>query len=566
MSTVLLGMVALAVDIGAMYVAQAELQAAADSAALAAAAQLAGDGQNDPETLARLAADEYARLNSVFGTYAGVDMANDVELGKAYFNPYTQRFEFQPGGDAYDAVRVTVRRDSASEGGSLQLGFANIFGHSTKDLHARAAAVLVPRDIAVVIDLSGSMNDDSELRHYQFYDEGGQINLRDCWCALDGPAPSRPYIPGAEWETEYAGDTGPTVGIMSTWGDPVDPDTYDPRTDPGLWYIPKYAACTESEAAVSLATRGYSSKEINALMSGSQDGSYSTQWRNRVGVILGLASWASGMPGGFPGGNGNKIVANNEISWIPYPSYRVNWSWTNYIDYCNNWSNMRDANNYFRYRYGIKTFVNFLLESKACHHQTNILWQTPEQPVQAVKDAVQAMVDVIVALESLDHASLETFATSATHEINLTDNLQSVPDRLYQMQAAHYNTTTNLGGGIQRARTELSSVRARAAAAKIIVVMSDGCPNVNESGTYTYDGDPAVEQYVLDQAQAAADEGIRIYAISVGQGVDRDIMQQIAVIGHGQEFYASGTPEEYTDQLEAIFRTLGGKRPVALIE
>ena len=33
-----------------------------------------------------------------------------------------------------------------------------------------------------------------------------------------------------------------------------------------------------------------------------------------------------------------------------------------------------------------------------------------------------------------------------------------------------------------------------------------------------------------------------------------------------QEFYAAGTPEEYTEQLEDIFRTLGGKRPVALIE
>jgi hypothetical protein len=43
-------------------------------------------------------------------------------------------------------------------------------------------------------------------------------------------------------------------------------------------------------------------------------------------------------------------------------------------------------------------------------------------------------------------------------------------------------------------------------------------------------------------------------------------MQTIAAKAHGQEFFASGSPEEYTEQLEDIFRALGGKRPVALIE
>ena len=38
------------------------------------------------------------------------------------------------------------------------------------------------------------------------------------------------------------------------------------------------------------------------------------------------------------------------------------------------------------------------------------------------------------------------------------------------------------------------------------------------------------------------------------------------LIGRGQEFYAVGSPEEYTEQLQDIFRAIGGKRPVALIE
>ncbi len=45
-----------------------------------------------------------------------------------------------------------------------------------------------------------------------------------------------------------------------------------------------------------------------------------------------------------------------------------------------------------------------------------------------------------------------------------------------------------------------------------------------------------------------------------------DLMPTIAANCHGQEFFASGSPEEYTEQLEDIFRALGGKRPVTLIE
>jgi len=707
MSTVMLGMAALAIDIGAAYTARAELQAAVDSAALAAAARLSGDGVTDPQELARISADQYARLNAVFGTYAGVDMANDIEFGKAVFNGVTGKFDFQPASDAFDAVRVTVRRTAGSEGGALPMMFAHILGYSEKDLWARAAAVLIPRDIAVVIDLSGSMNDDSELQHYRDFGDEGQVNLRDVWCALDGPAPSRPYIPAYEWESEYADDTGPTIGAMSVWGDSLaDPDLYDPTADPGLYYLRNGVEWTapdledlliaqglqywERWSILTNETKGYltrektdslgfsnriidnentgtsdeeitlyatsdgsggtpamtslvvslpSSARSRALATAESQGNYSVQivspdpqtgfsgikftgldlgaggtaetewfrfrvpkssyvsstnvvsvcgsshayvnqtfsavnpgdlgrWRRRIAVAMGLATWKSGMPGGMAGGDDDSLIeSDSELSWTPYPSWRTaTWSWYTYIDYVRGGTAMTMANSNFRYRYGLKTFVNFLLESRPGYYQTNILWQTPEQPVQAVKDALQAMMDVITSLDSLDHVSLETFATGTSHEIDLTEELQSVPDRLYQMQAGHYNTTTNIGGGLLLGITELTSPRARPAAAKVIVLMSDGKPNINENGDYVGDNAREVLDYCIAKAQQASDLGFRIYTVSVGADVNREIMQEIAALGRGQEFYAAGSPEEYAEQLEVIFRTLGGKRPVALIE
>lgn len=575
-STVMIGMGALAVDIGTMYTTRTELQAAVDAAALAAAAQLAGDGENTPQSLVNSTADQFARLNAVFGTYAGVDPNTDIEMGQAEYDAATGRFTFTPGGTNFDAVRVTVRRSEGSEGGPLPMMFSHLFGYTHKNLWATATAVLIPRDIAVVIDLSGSMNDDSELRHYkQFYGDQGdlrdgvQINLRDCWAALDGPAPQRPYFPGPESETEYSGDNGPSVGSMTLWGEEITPESYDPTTDSGLWYIPRNSTCTNSAANSALQARGYTADEISKLMSGSSDGGYSRQWRNRSAVITGLASWRSGRPGGQAGGDGDSYVEDSEITWISYPSYRGagTWTWANFVDYVgSNSSQMYSTQPSFRYRFGLKTYTNFLLEKYPSYSATNNLWQTPEQPLRAVKDAVQAMVDQITALQSLDRMSLEIFAQTPRHEVDLTDNLQSVSERLYHMQAAHYDSTTNIGGGISYAIDELNSARARAAARKVMVVMSDGKPNVNSSNQYVGDDDPGVYAYSIAMAQAAADDGITIYTVSVGQDVDVDLMEEIAQIGRGQHFHATGTPDEYQDQLEQIFRTLGGRRPVALIE
>ncbi|TWT44790.1 von Willebrand factor type A domain protein [Phycisphaerae bacterium RAS1] len=575
MSTVIFGMGALAVDVGTLYTAKAEMQAAVDSAALAAAARLAGDGVNSPTELARTVADEFARMNRVAGHYTGLDMNSDVEFGQATYDAGTNRFGFSPSSENFNAVRIRMRRTEGSEGGPLPMMFGNIFGVSQKDMWARATAVLIPRDISVVIDLSGSMNDDSELQHYKQYTgdtgevrPGMQINLRDCWAALNGPAPARPYVPGAEADTEYAGDSGPTIGVMSTWGSPIVPESYTPSTDAGLWYIPKKANCTVAAATTSLQSRGCTADEISRLMNAaSYDNGYSNNWRNRAAVIVGLASWRSGRPGGTSGGDGDNYVEDSEMVWTSYPSWRHTWTWANFIDYTASTSSAAYyTNNSVRYRVGLKTFTNFLLEQQAAYSRTDVLWQTPEQPLQAVKDAVQAMKDVIAGLESMDHIGLEIFATTARHEVDLTDVLQNVPDRLYGRQAGHYDSTTNIGGGIVAGRAELLSSRGRSAARKIMVLMSDGKPNIDENGGFVSGGSDTINNWCIEEAQVCADNHITIYTVSVGGDADVDLMATIATTTGGQHFHAEGTPEEYADQLQLIFRTLGGRRPVALIE
>jgi uncharacterized protein YegL len=311
-----------------------------------------------------------------------------------------------------------------------------------------------------------------------------------------------------------------------------------------------------------------SADEITTLCSSAKDSTTNPpQYVNRTAVILGLASWKSGRTGGKSGGNGDALVQNNEITWASYPSWCQGWTWTDYVNYCASTSTtMYSINSAFRYRFGPKTFVNFLLENEPQNDQTSILWQTPEQPLRAVKDAVQAMVDEITALDSRDQMSLEIFGTTAKHEMNLSETLSAVSSRLFQMQVAHYDGNTNMGAGLQTALTELGSTRARAAAAKVIMLMSDGKPNIDASGHFTSGGSTAIDNWVKSLAQQAADRNMRLYTISVGADADQDLMGSLATIGRGEHFHAEGTPAEYADQLDQIFRTLGGRRPVQLIQ
>ena len=178
---------ALTVDVGYMYVVRSELQATADAAALAAAGTLRTSATpNEAEQVAQTAAADYGEVHDAAGTPVEI-AASDVTIGSYWFDHDTGKFIFDPTDDRYpSAVNVITRRPD------MNLWFAGFFGENTKTIVAEATAILQPRDIAVVIDLSGSMKYDSDLRFYTTT----QINTRDIWASLDGPEPSRPYVPG----------------------------------------------------------------------------------------------------------------------------------------------------------------------------------------------------------------------------------------------------------------------------------------------------------------------------------------------------------------------------------
>jgi Ca-activated chloride channel homolog len=139
------------VDIAQMHVVRAELRTATDAAARAGAGTLART-QNPAKAVA--AAREYARKNKVSGS--GLNLADsDIELGGISANG--SRFDFQPNTQTLAAVRVHGRRTADSPDGTVPLFFGKLFSVNEFAPTQTATGAANVRDIALVLDVSGSM-------------------------------------------------------------------------------------------------------------------------------------------------------------------------------------------------------------------------------------------------------------------------------------------------------------------------------------------------------------------------------------------------------------------------
>ncbi len=145
---------ALAFETGYVYMAKNQLQQAADAAVLAGIRDLVA---NDFDA-ARTQAVNIAQANSVAGSPIVLDPAQDIEFGRWQNNVFT------PDSSTPNAMRVTARRSADSPGGPLPLYFARIIGLETANVTASAIAMLNHLDLALVLDRSSSMDDDTRCQ------------------------------------------------------------------------------------------------------------------------------------------------------------------------------------------------------------------------------------------------------------------------------------------------------------------------------------------------------------------------------------------------------------------
>jgi len=450
-SALMLG-ASLVVDSALMYGARADLQTAADASALAGASAMA---LNPDEVRAR--AVDYAAKNRAGGE--GVRVLNeDVELGD--WDPDAKTFSPLPSDlePEADAVRVTARLDT-SRGTGLGLALADLVGMGEANVKAEAIAVFKPRDIVLVMDLSGSMTDDSRLKGMSRLGEQAVLdNMRQIWDQL-----GQPTYGDMEFETRY---------------------------------IPS--------------------------------------WDNNY------IRWQLGLNG------------------VEYPHPRG--SWNEYFEYVKRDGEVR-GNGYYL-EFGGVTLLNYWMDRRRRASHTPGLHVTSQQPLTAVKDAIDVFIDVLHQEDTNDRLGLAVYTAgdgTAMMEHSLTHDFDSVGALARARQAGHYHDMTNISAGMEVGLDELVN-NARSGTHRTMILLTDGI--ANRPG-----GRSEAESRSIDAAHRAADEGIPVLTVSVGLNADTGLMEDIASISKGVHFNVPGGSS--ISQLEAdlreVFRRIAAERPLRLV-
>jgi Mg-chelatase subunit ChlD len=117
---------------------------------------------------------------------------------------------------------------------------------------------------------------------------------------------------------------------------------------------------------------------------------------------------------------------------------------------------------------------------------------------------------------------------------------------------------TNISAGMNKARLDLQN-NGRTGALKMMVLMTDGLPNLPSSGA---------SSAVITEANLCAAAKIPVVCISLGSGADTSLLQQVSDITNGAHFIVEGGRpiSEVQADLEAIFAQVAADRPLKLVQ
>ena len=413
---VFLAVLALSIDTGYMYTMQGELHRAVDAAALAGAGEL-----NNGTEATRGRVVEYMVRNPV-GEGGGATVAEgsldsamsqftaehqsdlEVELGhwrKDQADPLSGSLGvFEPTTESPSAVSVQMTyRD-------LPLFFAAALGHDEFDIQAKAIASYQPRDIMLVLDLSGSMNDDSELKSIpKLGREHIEANLKQIYEELSSPT--------------FGNMTFPPDYFTAMGKPPAN--SSQAQVSVQYRYRSVYVKSTKPLKSIMLESSGRGNQKINNISG--NEGLFSRRDGRPIHAVKVKSGSNNGAePFNFQPNAINKTIAEAlELDGIPYPY--PSGSWYDYFDYVKK-SSGANANAGYHYQFGYLNLVNYWLEVKCRHDQTPSLWMGSAEPITAVKSSVNQFMDYLEEVTTNDRAGLSVY-NSASGEGKLEAGLST---------------------------------------------------------------------------------------------------------------------------------------------
>jgi len=591
-------MIAFAVDIGFIVLVRTQLQAAADSSAMAAAASM---GLPREEMVG--IAEEYAGYHQAGGEKVLMN-SQDVEYG--LWDPDTRTFT--PTEEMGNAVRVTTRANNAG-GGGYALFFGKLFNRFSFPQTASAVAMANPRDIAFVVDLSGSMNNDTE----------------PCW-ATDAI------------NDTFGPEGYPTVGteLMQQLYDDFGYGSY-PGT---LQYIGEPLGVSQDSSAYAELTdrKGpLSKKSIPRQYRISSGDSESTRKRKAYSAMIDYQI-ARVMPNARP----TPDSTVNYAYWEKYLDYIIQSTYVrsrgrlppnqdyDRIDRFGNPSSKtfpqvsRSVPRGFRNKIGYRTYVQFMMDYgrdlkpdgrtyvPLSQYSPDCPWHwedTPggafrfpprAQPMHAARRALIAAIQVIKErnesisnLNQRDWVSVVAFDTltggGPVVIQPLTGDYDAAMQSCTTLQAVgDKGASTATESGLIKAKEHVQPMddggQGRLSTNKFVVLLTDGVPNLYSSsrseissyvaqsdspdfyGSYAYAYNASLMQAMMMQANNSY-----VFPVGVGLGTDYDFMDRLASAGataddDGRSPRGSGNPAAYEQRLTDIFEEIITNPKVRLVQ
>ncbi len=554
---VMMAMVAFAVDCGYMALVRSQLQVAADSAAMAASGVM-GSNQSDPVATAQ----QFAGYHVAGGRNVSLT-SSDVQYGN--WDPTSRAFV--PSSQVGNALRITARVD-ANHGGQAPLFFGRVLGLTGFDGQAQAIAMGNKRDICFVIDLSGSMNDDTVTGY------GATASYRSS---------SYPTVYNAMMTQVFTDfNFGSYPGVMKKIGYTVSATS---------WSNLYSSSGPLTSVSIPTTYRITSSDNTTALR---QAKAYKYVVDKEI---------ALNMP------NAKPTPSSGNASSLAY--------WTDYIDDVNSNSG----------QIGYRSYVTFLMNlgrdetgpksgayGQLSVHSSNCPYHnesTPggtfsfpasEQPTHSERrSAIAGLYEIKVKNSTLsdpsqkDWVSIVTFDKNTTPGtitplIGLTSNYDSAMSACATMQAVGNNgystaTETGLIAAYNLIKPQSQGGTGREDAQKIVILLTDGVANLktsSNSAISTYETAHPSSNYYGGSANYPSDAALmqantmrtgkwQMYALALGLAADYDFMDRMARMGgtadsDGHAPTTSGDPASYEAEMTALLDKIIDNPQVHLVQ
>jgi hypothetical protein len=559
----MLGMVAFAVDVGYMMVAQTQLQAAADSAAMAAAANMSGT-----QSSILAAAQQYAGYHKAGGKTVSLT-SSDVQSGT--WNSTSRTFT---AGSVSNAVKVTARRDNST--GANGTFFGRVLGLASFSIPASAVAVGNPRDICFVVDLSGSMNDDTVTGY------GSSASYRSSgYTSTYNSMMQQVY-------TDFGFGTYP--GTMQKLGQTVDSSaTWSGSGSHGLY-------STSGPLSSSSIATTYRIKSTDST-SAAQTKAYKWIIDKQIATIMPKAKPApnSGNTASYNYWQAYIADVNTNSGQLGYRSY-VTW--------------LMDEGGRDQTVDSSGDYGQLSVQSPNCVYHSETVGSTSfsfppsEQPTHSERRSVIAGLQEVKKYNTSvsdpnqkDWISIVTFdkTNDVQTRVALSSNYDSAMTSAATMQAVGQNgASTDTEEGLLAAYNLIKPAsqggNGRENTQKVVVLLTDGVANLKDSsdstvsnylaahpnttnGVSNYYGDSndKPSDAALMQASNMRSNKFYVYALALGLDADNDFMDRMARIGstadsNGQAPHQSGDPSEYETEMTALLDQIVDNPQVHLVQ